>query len=257
MLIDTHCHLDDEKFSDKESVISNGENNGVKIMVSMGTNISSSIINRDLSEKFSSVFFAAGIHPSDVSINYKTELFEIEKLLDHKKCVAVGEIGLDYYWTTENKELQKSVFIEQIRLANAYKLPFSVHSRDATFDMLEIIKENGRFIESGAVMHCFSGSYETAKILIDKGFYLGFGGTLTFKNSVNLKAVCEKVPIDFMVTETDSPYLSPEPERGKINTPANILYVAKKIAEIKGIDEAEVRCVLERNAKNLFKKISI
>ena len=255
MFIDTHCHLDDEKFSDIAFVVKESEKNGVKIMISMGTNAASSRENLNISKEFSSVFFASGLHPSDAYENYEKELKEIEKLLSDKKCVAVGEIGLDYHWTIENKEFQKKAFAEQISLADAYKLPFSVHSRDATADTVEIIKENARHINCGAVMHCFSGSYETAKILIDLGFYIGFGGTLTFKNSVKLKEVCEKIPLEFILTETDSPYLAPEPLRGTLNAPYNIPYVVKEIAKIKNLRECDVEKAIEQNARKLFAKL--
>lgn len=255
MFVDTHCHLDDEKFSDVSEVIQKMRAEKVKIAIDMGCDFKSSKRAESLSELYSEVYFAAGVHPENVTEDYKKELKKIEKLLSEKRCVAVGEIGLDYHYEPFNRELQKEVFALQLELANAYDLPVSIHSRDATEDTLRILKDNKNKLKHSGVMHCFSGSVETAKELLKLGFYFGFGGTVTFKNSVKAVECAEFLPADAILTETDSPYLAPVPKRGSLNEPTNIPLILKKLSEIKGIDEEVLKNRVYLNTLDLFYKI--
>ena len=256
MFVDTHCHLNDEKFTDVSQVISEFTDNKVTKVINMGCDIASSLYGLELSSKNPSVYFAAGIHPSDVYKFTNESLGLIEKMSSHPKCVAIGEIGLDYYWVKDNIDLQKKVFISQLELASQLKLPVSIHNREATLDMLTILKDNKNLISNGAVMHCFSGSIETAKELIKLGVYISFGGTLTFKNAVNIKEVAKNIPLEFILTETDSPYLSPEPFRGKINSPKNVKLVTEYLAFLRGEPIDKIANAVMDNALRLFKKLS-
>lgn len=253
MFIDTHCHIDDDKLQDKRAVIGNFLRDGVDIAVNAGCNIATSENGKSLAEWFESVYFMAGFHPSDALDFNDSARMRIERLCSHEKCVAVGEIGLDYYWNTSDKNIQKQVFVSQIELADKAGLPVSVHCRDATADTLEILKAHTP--KFGGVMHCFSGSVETAKELLKLGFYISFSGTLTFKNARNLPEVAAFLPFDSILTETDSPYLAPVPFRGSVNEPKNVSLVTARLAEIRGKSiEQTARQVLE-NAKRLFKKL--
>jgi len=253
MYIDTHCHIDDKKFEDKSQIIKNATDNGVEILINMGCNVESSNFGKSLSEKYSGVYFGAGFHPSDANDFNQDALNEIRTMCFHEKCVAVGEIGLDYHWDGYDKTAQANCFISQIELANQMDLPVSIHSRDATEDMVKILKAHK--INRGGVMHCFSGSRETAKILLDLGLYVSFAGTLTFKNANNLVEVAKFVPEDRCLTETDSPYLAPTPYRGERNEPAYVSIVAKRLAEIKGRELSEMAKIVLANAKRLFFKM--
>ena len=199
----------------------------------------------ELSKKYRNFLLPSiGIHPEFVN-NY--DLNKMEMIIKNNKVYAIGEIGLDYYWVKDNKEEQKNLFISQIKLANKYNLPVIIHSRDSIQDCLNIIKEN----RCRGIIHCFSGSYEMAKEFIKYGFKLGIGGVLTFKNS-KLSEVIKKIDLKDIVLETDSPYLTPEPYRGKTNDPSNVYYVAKKISEIKEIDIEKVIKQTTQNAIDIF-----
>lgn len=253
MFIDTHCHIDDDKLSDKRAVVDNFIRDGVDIAVNAGCNVATSENGKSLAERFENVYFMAGFHPSDALDFTDSARARIERLCYHEKCVAVGEIGLDYHWNTSDKELQKQVFVSQIELADKVGLPVSVHCRDATADVLEILKSHTP--KYGGVMHCFSGSAETAKELLKLGFYISFSGTLTFKNARNLPEIAAVLPFDAILTETDSPYLAPVPFRGSVNETKNVSLVTARLAEIRGESiEKTARQVLE-NAKRLFKKL--
>ena len=233
MFVDTHCHLHDQKFNDLDSVVKAYTDDGVDMVIDMGCDYESSLIGKDLSEKYSSVYFGCGFHPSDA---YKFTDRDIDKLLSlskNPKCVAIGEIGLDYYWEPFDKKVQQSVFIKQLEVAYNAKLPVSIHSREATFDMLNLLKEHRSLLAYGAVMHCYSGSVETARELMNLGVMIGFGGTVTFKNARKLLEVAEFVPTEYMLTETDSPYLAPHPYRGKRNEPKYVSIVTSFLADLK------------------------
>lgn len=254
--VDTHCHLDDEKLkNDLDNIVAEFLAANVGIAINIGCDARTSAIVKSQAEKYGGVFFAAGIHPMDVKDVKDGDLDIIKNLARHPKCVAIGEIGLDYYWDKGYKELQKEYFIRQIILAEEMKLPINVHVRDAMGDAVEIIKANKDRLIYGGVMHCFSGSAETAKELLKAGFYISFGGTLTFKNSRNASEVAKIVPKDRILTETDSPYLAPEPVRGTVNSPKNIPFIVKKLAEIRGETEEETARAVYENTLALFKKI--
>ncbi len=255
MFIDTHCHLHDEKLVNHDDIVKNYEREKVTKVINMGCCLKTSAIGKTLAEKYQSIYFAVGYHPSDVADFNDEKLEKIEELAKHDKCVAIGEIGLDYHWQGYDKEKQKDAFIKQLELAKNMKLPASIHSRDATDDMLKTLKENKDKLVYGGVMHCFSGSKETAMELIKLGLYISFAGTVTFKNAVNLKDVAKFVPLDRCLTETDSPYLAPHPFRGTLNEPKNIPFIAGHVAELKNIDVNELASQVLKNAKTLFKKL--
>ena len=255
MYIDTHCHLHDDKLCYTDAVVSEYLKSGVDIAINMACCALTSEKGMCLAEKYPSVYFGTGCHPSDVDGLDQTEFDRIEKLASHPKCVAIGGIGLDYYWQPYDKEKQIDGFIRQIELANSCRLPISIHSRDATGDMVKILKQNKGKLQYGAVMHCFSGSKETAAELLDLGIYISFAGPLTFKNANAILEVAKFVPIDMCLTETDSPYLSPHPLRGKVNTPKNVPIIAARLAELKGMAPDEIAPQIMSNAKTLFKKL--
>ena len=235
MFIDTHCHLHDQKLIDTDFHVGEYLRDGVDIVINAGCCALTSEMGRDLAEKYPSVYFMTGCHPSDSNGFDEQEFERIKKLTSHEKCVAVGEIGLDYYWEPYDKAVQQRVFLEQIELAHQSKLPICIHSREATADMLKILKENKSKLEYGAVMHCFSGSRETAMEVLKLGLYISFAGPLTFKNASNLVEVAKFVPEDRCLTETDCPYLTPHPFRGKLNSPKHVSLVTAKLAEFKGV----------------------
>ena len=255
MFVDTHCHLDDERFNDFAELYNLIENEQVDFAINMGCDLASSIRGKEFAENYSKIYFGAGFHPNEVEKFNYNDLDLIKKLTSHEKCVAVGEIGLDFHYEGFDKELQQKVFVSQLELAKETKLPISIHCRDATESTVNLLKTNKNLLEYGGVMHCYSGSIETAKILLDLGLYISFAGTLTFKNAKNLVEVASFLPIDRILTETDSPYLSPEPFRGKVNNPSMVKFVAKRLAEIKNLSLdflcEQIRC----NAKKLFYKI--
>ncbi len=255
MFIDTHCHLHDAKFESVEEIVNAYLRDGVEIALDMGCCANTSEMGRDLSERFESVYFAAGCHPSDSNGFDERELERISALINHSKCVAVGEIGLDYYWKPFDKEKQKQCFIKQIELAKSTKLPICIHCRDATEDTLNILKSNKSLLEYGGVMHCYSGSKETAREILNLGLYISFAGPLTFKNGARAREVANFVPNEYLLTETDSPFLAPEPLRGSRNEPKNVALVTAFLANLKGYDLQEFAEILMKNAKRLFYKI--
>ena len=255
MYIDTHCHLHDEKLKDTDLVVEEYLKSGVTYALNMACCALTSNKGKDLAERYESVYFGTGCHPSDINGLDQNEFDQIAKLTSHPKCVAVGEIGLDYYWEPYDKEKQIAGFVKQIELAKSVKLPISIHSRDATGDMLSILKQNKDKLTYGGVMHCFAGSVETAKELLKLGLYISFAGPLTFKNANSILDVAKFVPDDMCLTETDSPYLSPHPLRGKVNGPKNVPIILAKLAELKGMDNVELAQKVMKNAKTLFTKL--
>ena len=250
MFFDSHAHLDDGRFDlDRDLVISSLKNEGIDFFINVGADIKGSRNSLVLSEKYDFVYASCGVHPHDTDSMTEDDLKEIEKMLSSKKAVALGEIGLDYYYDNSERETQKKWFIRQLELAKKLDVPVIVHCRDAMGDCLEIIKNSG--VKKG-VMHCFSGSSESAKEILKIGWYISFSGSVTFKNAKNLQMAAETIPMDRLLIETDSPYLSPEPVRGKRNDPSRVKYVAQKIAEIKGITVEEVAKITTENAKRFF-----
>lgn len=236
MLIDAHCHVLSTEYDDVLKVLDEAINNGVDKIIINGYDVKSSREAVSLAEKYDFVYAAVGIGPGNVSDATDADLLEIERLATFKKVVAVGEIGLDYYWTKENKDKQVKTFRKMLEIAKSKRLPVIVHNRNATEDTINLLKE----YNVTGIMHCFSGGLKTAQTLIKLGFLIGVGGVVTFRNARKLKEVVEGISLSSISLETDSPYLSPEPFRGKQNTPSNLTYVANKIAEIKGVSYEEV-----------------
>ncbi len=255
MYIDTHCHLTDERYADIGAVVREYEKYGVSTVITMGCSLSDTIKSQKLSSKFDSVFFGAGIHPSDVNKMDDGDLNKIKVLAMDVKCVCIGEIGLDYYWDKSYIPLQKDVLVKELELAKELKLPISFHSREATEDTIKLLKDNKNKLTFGGVMHCFSGSKETARELVKLGLKIGVGGTATFKNARNILEVLDFLSIEDILTETDSPYLSPEPFRGKTNEPKNIPVILEFIAKRKKLDVIDTAKVVFNNAKSIFTKI--
>ena len=255
MLIDTHAHLTDEKYSDIDSLINNLKNDNVEKVFTVAYNKESSIKAFELENKYPNVYAIIGVHPEDAS-DFDDEMVEIiKKYAKHPKVVAIGEIGLDYHYENFDKDLQKQVFVKQLKLAHELKLPVSIHNRDSIGDCLEILKENKEYLTFGGVIHCFSESVEIYKEIKKLGLKIAFGGILTFKNSVTAPEVCQIADLDDILIETDCPYLTPHPFRGKaINEPKYTTYVAQKIAEIKQISYDTVVDKTTKNALNLFTK---
>ena len=256
-LFDNHSHLDDEKFDeDREELIEKIKNSNVKMLISAGYSLEGSTKAVELSKKYDFIYATCGISPNDIPQTeeelWKT-LEEIEKLAkENSKVRAIGEIGLDYYWEKDEKrrELQKKAFIEQIKLANKLELPIVIHTREAVMDTLDILKKNS--VDKKGIFHCCPLNRELVKEGLKLGFYISFAGPVTFKNSKNADEKISMVPDDKILIETDSPYLSPEPFRGKRNDPRNVEYVAKKIADVKGLDLEEVAEITYNNAKKVF-----
>lgn len=253
MLIDTHAHLDSRKFdADREAVIQRALDAGIETIVNVGFNRETIPSTMALAEKYPFVYAAVGWHPTDaIDMKLEEDLAWIESLCSHPKVVAIGEIGLDYYWDTSPKELQHTVFREQIRLAKRLKKPIVIHNRDAHEDVVRILREE-KAEECGGIMHCFSGSWETARMCLNMNFDISFGGPVTFLNARVPKEVLAKVPLDRLLLETDCPYLAPHPHRGKRNEPAYVSLVAQAAAEIKGISVEEISRITSENAKARF-----
>lgn len=251
MLFDTHAHLDDKAFDeDRNLIIDSLQKNDVKKVVNVGASIESSLTSIDLANRYDFIYAAVGIHPHDVSNADESDFAKLEEMTRNKKVLAIGEIGLDYYYDHSPREVQKEWFAKQIQLAEKLDLPYIVHSRDATKDTFDIIKENTR--ESKFVLHCYSQSKEMVTRYVDLGAYISFAGTLTFKNAVNLKEAIRAVPLDRLLIETDSPYLSPVPMRGKRNNPTNVKYVAEEAARLLSLSYEEVCKITYQNAIKFF-----
>ena len=249
-MVDVHAHLTDQKFDDVEQVVLNAEENGVGKIICSAYNLLSSQQAVDLSKRFNQVYANVGIHPENVEEWSEETIKNLENLSKNSKIVAIGEIGLDYYWRQDTKEKQKQIFVDQINLANKLNLPIVVHSREAMGDTIEILKNNCPNKES--LLHCYSGSVESAKILMDLGFSFSFGGVVTFSNAKTAVEVVKSLPIEKILLETDCPYLTPVPFRGKRNEPKNVVYVADMIARIKNMTIEEVAEKTTENAKRLF-----
>lgn len=246
-MVDTHCHLFKEYYDDISLVIENMKEN---IIIVSGTNDLNNLEVLELCEKYPNVYGTLGIHPTEISNITKKSFEIIEKNLNNPKIVGIGEIGLDYYWTDDNKEEQKDIFIKQIELARKYNKSIVVHTRDSINDTYEILKEYALGLKID--IHCFSSSMEMALKFIEIGCKLGIGGVLTFKNSLKIKDIVKNIDLNNILLETDSPFLSPEPYRGHKNEPYNVLYVAKYISELKNISLEEVLKKTTENAISQF-----
>ena len=247
MFIDKHIHLNDDRYQEElDQVIEEALKENVKLMFVIGYNKKSSIKAVEIANKYDNCYALVGIHPSDAKS--ETDCSFIYDLCKNKKVVGIGEIGLDYYWDRSYDEIQKEVFIKQLKIANELNLPISVHAREATQETFDIIKQ----YKPKGIIHCYSGSVEIAREYIKMGLYIGVGGVVTFKNSKVLKNVVSDISLDYIVTETDGPYLAPTPYRGKTNYPKYIPLIASEIATIKNVTIEEVEKTIESNVKRLF-----
>ena len=252
MIIDSHCHIYDDKLKDeKEEIIRSLEYNN-QIAICSADNLENSIKSIELATNFKNIFATVGVHPLECQTFDDKTLLEFDKLIYNEKVVAIGEIGLDFYYDKESKELQKKVLSEQIIYASKHNLPIVFHVRDAMGDFFEIITNLAQKYKFRGAIHSFSGSVETAKLFIDMGFLFGINGIVTFNNANKILDVVKFLPLDKILIETDSPYLTPVPFRGKPNRPEYVIYVAQKIAEIKNIDIADVLDITSKNAINFF-----
>ena len=248
MYIDTHCHLSREDYDDIDLIIHENRSNGIDKIIISGCTRDTIIESLDIVNYYFDVYVTIGYHPSEAAVTTEEDLLILEKQIKNKKVVGIGEIGLDYHYGKEDILLQQSLFRKQLGLANKYHLPVVIHSRDATQDTISILEE---FPDVIGVIHCFNGSIETAKKYLSMGYKLGIGGVVTFKNS-NLYRVVKEIGINDIVLETDSPYLSPEPFRGHVNSSKYIPYIAKKISDILDISLEEVGKITSKNALSLF-----
>lgn len=252
MIFDTHAHYDDEQFdADRQSLLSSMKEAGITNIVNVGASIDSSRKALDLAHEYDFIYAAVGVHPSEVEELNEDGIELLREWSQDGRCVAIGEIGLDYHWPDPAPELQKEWFYRQLELARQQRLPVIIHSRDAAADTLEVMR-SAHAEEIGGVVHCFSYSSEVARQCVDMGFYIGVGGVITFKNGRKLKEVVQETPIEKILLETDCPYLAPEPYRGKRNSSLNLPYVVKEIANIKGISEQEVIRITEENARHMY-----
>ena len=246
LIFDSHAHYDDAKFDNiRDKLLEALPRHGVCGVINCGCDTLSSKKALAYAEKYPYIYAAVGVHPENIGGGTAAE---IEELTKHKKCVAIGEIGLDYYWVSDNKEEQKALFEEQLILANRLGLPVIVHDRDAHADTLELLKK----LRPKGVVHSFSGSAQMAKEILNLGMYIGIGGVITFKNAKKLPEVVEMLPEDRFLLETDAPYLTPVPYRGEINHSTMIYYTAKKIAELKNTTVEQVLSSARKNTENLF-----
>lgn len=251
MIFETHAHYDDEQFDlDREELLSSMPEQGVGTIVNVSATYESCRRVVDLVQKYPFMYAAVGIHPDEVGSLNEERFAALKELCGREKVVAVGEIGLDYYWDNESHDLQKEWFIRQLDLARGQGLPVLIHSREAAADTMEIMKEHGQGLRG--VIHCYSYSKEQAKEYVKMGYYIGVGGVVTFKNARKLKETVEEIPLTSIVLETDCPYLAPVPFRGKRNNSSYIKYVAEEIAEIKGISYEAVVEQTEKNARDLY-----
>lgn len=254
-LFDSHAHLDDEKFDeDREEMIQKIRESEVTKLISAGYSLEGSEKAKNLSNQYDFIYATSGISPNDIPQTEDELWIMLDKIKEmiqqNEKIVAIGEIGLDYYWNQENKELQKLAFIKQIELANELKLPIVIHTREAVMDTIEILKQNE--VVSKGVFHCCPLNRELVKEALKLGFYISFAGPVTFKNSKNANEIINMVPNEKILIETDSPYLSPEPFRGKRNDSRNVKFVAQKIADVKNMDLEEIARITYQNAKRIF-----
>ena len=247
-LIDSHAHLTSEEFNeDRLFILRDLSNFSIEAVINPGINLANSRENIKLSKEYPNFFAQVGIHPSDVAEMGEDDLVEIEKLA--KDAVAIGEIGFDYYWTIETKELQKEVFIKQLEMARRLGKPVVIHNREADQDIIEILSD---YTDLKVQIHCFSSDEKTLKTFIDWGFYISIGGVVTYGNGLNEKQAAALVPIERLMLETDSPYLTPDPYRGMRNDPRKIIEVARKISEIRGMKLSKVAKWTTKNAQEFF-----
>lgn len=249
LIFDSHAHYDDEKFDgDREQILSSLPQSGVCCVINNGIDLETSLLSIKFAEKYSYIYAAVGVHPHEAQNAPKDYLDKLRKMLRHKKVVAVGEIGLDYHYDFSPRDVQRRIFEEQLQLAKELNIPVIIHDREAHADTLELLKK----YRPMGVVHCFSGSAEMAREVIELGMYIGLGGAVTFKNAKTPVQVAEFVPIDKLLLETDAPYMTPVPFRGQRCDSSHIAITAEKIAQIRNIQQDELLCITCNNAKNLF-----
>ena len=253
MIFDTHAHYDDEAFNeDREKLLNSLAEHGIETVVNIGAGIQSTKNTLQLMKQYPFIYGAVGVHPSETGELNDSLMGWLKHVAKKPKVVAIGEIGLDYYWDEPEREIQKHWFIRQLQLAREMQLPVVIHSRDAAKDTLDIMQtEHAETI--GGVVHCFSYGVEMAREYLDMGFFVGIGGVVTFQNGKKLKEVVEYIPLERIVLETDCPYLSPIPNRGKRNSSLNLPYVVEAISQIKAVTPEEVIAVTNRNARALYR----
>lgn len=251
MLFDTHAHLNDERFDeDREEILSSLTEKGLWAYCEIGYDMPSSFKAAELAKQYDFVYAAAGVHPHDSKDMTDGDFIRLKELLKDKKVVALGEIGLDYYCDNSDRNIQREIFARQLALAKETDMPVIIHSRDAMEDTINILREYGT---GDGIIHCYSGSRESAKILLDMGYYISFAGPVTFKNAASLPEVAKYVPLERLLIETDSPYLAPVPYRGKRNCPLYVEEVCRKIAELRGMPFEEVADITLTNAKRVYR----
>lgn len=254
-LIDSHAHLDDRRFNDdRAQVIERALQNDVQLIINAGADLASSKRSIGLAAQYPFVYATVGVHPHDAKDVPADYLQQLEAMAGQPKVLAIGEIGLDYYYDHSPRDVQREVFIAQLRLAKKLKLPVVIHLRDAYGDFLQIMRQE-KLSPIAGVMHCFSGSLEVAQECLAMGFYISFAGPVTFKNANKLKEVAQGLPLDRILIETDCPYLTPTPYRGKRNEPAYVRYVAEEIARLQGTTPEAVGEAVWRNVHRLFKRL--
>lgn len=257
MIFETHAHYDDHKFDeDREAVLQKVIQSGVSPIINVGASIDSTKATIELAKSHDYIYAAVGVHPSDIEGLDEENFQWLRTQTSYEKTVAIGEIGLDYYWDKEPEvqKAQRHWFGRQLELAREMNLPVIIHSRDAAEDTVKVMKEHNAQELSG-VIHCYSYSKEMAKEFVKMGYFIGVGGVVTFKNAKKLVETVEEIPIESILLETDCPYMAPEPNRGTRNDSSNIPFIIEKIAEIKGISKEDVERITEENAYRLFSKI--
>lgn len=253
MLFDSHAHLDARRFDDdRDKVIERAKENGISYIMNPGADFESSVKSVELASKYDIIYAAVGVHPHDAETMDEMMLQLLKGMTKKSKVMAIGEIGLDFHYNYSPRDIQKKWFREQIKLAKEVNLPIIVHDREANNEVMNILKEEEAF-DTGVLMHCYSGSAELARQYIKRGAYISIAGPVTFKNARKAVEVVEAIPMDYLMIETDSPYLTPHPYRGKRNESSYVRYVAEKIAEIKGISFEEVAERTMENAKKYFR----
>ncbi|HOP07573.1 MAG TPA: TatD family hydrolase [candidate division Zixibacteria bacterium] len=250
-MIDSHCHLDLKEYNGRrDEVIAEAVRAGVHTLVNIGADLESSRRSVALAERFDSVYAAVGVHPHDAKTVDDNVLDELKKMTEHEKVVAIGEIGLDYYRDLSPRDVQRRAFVQQLELAVDLDMPIVIHTREAFRDTVDIVRPYAPALVGG-VFHCFPGNAREAKEVLDLGFHVSVGGRITYKNALSA-VMATAVPLEKILLETDAPFLTPVPFRGKTNSPAYIPYICRKLAELKGIDPAEVEKVTDRNTQKLF-----
>lgn len=252
ILVDTHAHIDEEGFAaDFDEMLARAYANDVKYIVNIGANMDESRVSIELADKYDSIYATVGVHPHDVEEVDDKALDQLAAWCEHDKVVAVGEIGLDYFRSQTSKEMQARAFAAQLDVARQMHMPVSIHDRDAHGDIMRMLKNEGKGLSG--ILHCFSGSWEMAKELIKMDYYIAIGGAVTFKNAAKLPEIAANIPLEYLLLETDCPYLAPHPHRGTRNEPANIRLIAEFIAGIRGITLEELAAATTANAARIMR----